>query len=172
MKPFPLLAVAALGVLLSACFTSEAPRFPFSSAVAAFGNGGRYRVYEHASGKYYHQGPLVVKRLTDGSYEFGTDKDPLQISFHDIGNGVIVGQARNMSPDDKRQPYGYSILTQKGLELFLHAPQCDKQDPTMLAAYRVVLLAENECSVDGVKESAKLFAAISAGEPTFKFVPE
>ncbi len=62
-KSMPLLVVAALSVLLSACFTSEEPMFPASSAVATFGDGGRYVVFEHVGkGAFKRQGPLTVKQ--------------------------------------------------------------------------------------------------------------
>jgi hypothetical protein len=172
MKPLALLTVAALGFLLSGCFTSETPKFPLSSSVAAFGNGGNYGVFEYSDGKYSRQGSRAVKRLPDGSYEFGDDKSPLPVSFHDIGNGVIVAQAKNEAAADKRYPYSYSILTRQGPEFFLHVPQCDRLDAALLAAHRVVFIGNYECSVEGAKDLAKLFAAIPAGDPTFKFVPE
>ena len=72
--PCPLLVVAALSVLLSACFTSEEPKFPTSSAVAAFGTGGRYVVFEHVGkGKFRKQRAITVKQTPDG-YEFIGEK--------------------------------------------------------------------------------------------------
>ena len=129
MRKFvPLLVVAALSVLLSACFTSETPKFPASSAVAAFGSGGRYVAFEHVGkGKFRKQRTLMVKQTLDGSYDFIGEKTTVPISFHDVGNGVIVGQAK--PGDNNKQAYGYLFLTRKGNELFLHLPQCDKQDP-------------------------------------------
>ena len=113
-KIMSLLAVAALSILLSACFSSEQPKFPASSAVAAFGTGGRYVVFEHVgSGKFRKQRMVTVKPMLDGSYEFVGEKTVLPISFHDIGNGIIVGQAK---PDDNKHAYGYLILTRKGNE--------------------------------------------------------
>ena len=63
-KVLPLLAVAALSVLLSACFSSEQPKFPASSAVAVFGTGGRYVVFDHVgSGKFQKQRMVTVKPM-------------------------------------------------------------------------------------------------------------
>ena len=169
-RVMPLLAVAALSILLSACFSSEQPKFPASSAVAVFGTGGRYVVFEHVgNGKFQKQRVVTVKPTLDGSYEFVGGKTVLPISFHDVGNGVIVGQAK---PDEKKQGYGYLILTRNGKEMLLHLPQCDKQDAAVLSAHGVVLRDKFECSIDKVSDPAKLFAAIVPGNPTTKMVPE
>jgi len=170
MKTVPLLVVVALSTLASACITSEAPKFSPSSAVTALGNGGQYSLWEYAGGKYYPQGTLTAKLKPDGSYEFLTDKEPIPISFHDLGNGLVVGQAKI---DDARGGYGYMILTREDSDVFLHLLQCDAQPPDLLAAHRVDVRAEkNTCSIDRVIDPAKLFAALPAGEPTFKMVPE
>jgi hypothetical protein len=169
-KPMTLLAVAALSILLSACLSSEQPKFPASSAVATFGTGGRYVVFEHVGGgKFQKQRMVTVKPMLDGSYEFVGGKTVLPISFHDVGNGVIVGQAK---PDEKKQGYGYLILTRNGKEMLLHLPQCDKQDAAVLSAHGVVHRDKFECSIDKVSDPAKLFAAIVPGDPTTKMVPE
>jgi hypothetical protein len=74
-KFLPLPVVAALSVLLSACFTSINPKFPTSSAVAAFGDGGRYVMFEHVGkGKFRKQRVMTVKQMPDGSYEFVGEK--------------------------------------------------------------------------------------------------
>lgn len=170
MKAVPLLVVVALSALTSACITSEAPKFSPSSAVTALGNGGQYTLWEYAGGKYYPQGTLTAKLRPDGSYEFLTDKEPILISFHDIGNGLVVGQAKI---DDARGAYGYMILTREDSDVFLHLLQCDAQPPDLLAAHHVDVRAEaNTCSIDRVIDPAKLFAALPASEPTFKMVPE
>jgi hypothetical protein len=50
-------------------------------------------------------------------YEFLTDEEPIPI-FHDLGNGLIVGQANSAKIDNARGTYGYMILTRKGSEVF------------------------------------------------------
>ena len=172
MRKFvPLLVVAALSVLLSACFTSETPKFPASSAVAAFGSGGRYVVFEHVGkGKFRKQRTLMVKQTLDGSYDFIGEKTTVPISFHDVGNGVIVGQAK--PGDNNKHAYGYLFLTRKDNELFLHLPQCDKQDPAVLTANGVIHRDKWECSIEKVSEPAKLFAVLTPGEPSMKLAPE
>lgn len=163
-------AVVALGLLLSACFSSEGPKFPLSSAVATFGNGGRYAVFEHVgSGKFIKRRTVMVTPLLDGSYAFGSEKGALPISFHNVGNGKIVGQSK---PGDNRNAYVYLILARKGKETFLYLPQCDAQDTALLSAHGVIFRDRLECSIDGVRDPAKLFAALSAGEPNSKMVPE
>ena len=170
-KPMSLLAVAALSILLSACFTSENPKFPLSSAVAAFGTGGRYVAFEHVGkGKFRKQRTMTVKQTPDGAYEFIGEKSSILISFHDIGNGIIVGQAK---PDDNnKHAYGYLFLIRKGNEFLFHVPQCDRQDTALLEASGVVYRDKWECSIEKVSDPAKLFAALPPGEPTNKMVPE
>lgn len=169
-NPIPLSLIAALSILLSACFTSQGPKFPVSSAVAAFGDGGRYVVFEHVgNGKYQKQRTITITKMPDGSHEFVGDKNTLPISFHDIGNGIIVAQVK---PNDGKGAYGYLILTQKGSERYLHLPQCDRQDQAMLSANGVVLRDKFECSIDKVADPAKLFTALNAGDPSTKIVPE
>jgi hypothetical protein len=173
VKSLRLLVVAALGTLVSACVTSETPKFSPSSAVPALGSGGDYSLWEHSGGKYYAQGSLTARLRPDGLYEFLTDEEPISISFHDLGNGLIVGQANITKIDYARGTYGYMILTRKDADVFLHLVQCDAQPPDLLAAHRVDVRAEqNTCSIDGVIDPAKFFAALPAGEPTFKMVPK
>jgi hypothetical protein len=169
-KAMPLLAIAALSVLLSACFTSEGPKFPVSSGVAVFGDGGRFVVFEQTGGgKYRKQRSITIKKRPDGSYEFISEKSTLPISFHDVGNGIIVAQAK---PSDNKNAYGYLFLTQKENERFLHLPQCDRQDQAVLTANGVVKRDKFECSIDKVPDPAKLFSALNPGDPSSKIVPE
>jgi hypothetical protein len=173
VKSLRLLVVAALGILVSACITSETPKFSLSSAVPALGSGGDYSLWEYAGGRYSSQGTLTARLRPDGLYEFLTDQEPIPISFHDLGNGLVVGQANITKIDNARGTYGYMILTRKGADVFLHLLQCDAQPPDVLAAHRVDVRAEqNTCSIDGVIDPAKFFAALPAGEPTFKMVPK
>jgi hypothetical protein len=169
-KSMPLLFIAALSVLLSACFTSEGPKFPVSSAIPALGDGGRFVVFEQSGGKYDNRRPMTIKKLPDGSYEFVGEKATLlQASFHDIGGGLIVAQVK---PNPNKNAYGYLFLTQKGDERFLHPPQCDQQDAAVLAANGVIKRDKFECSIDKVADPAKLFAALNIGAPSTKIVPE
>jgi hypothetical protein len=169
-KAMPLLTIAALSVLLSACFTSEGPKFPVSSAVAFFGNGGRYSVLEHVGGgKFEKKRVVTVKSMPDGTYQFIRDKAVLPISFHDVGNGITVAQAK---PNDNKNAYGYLTVTRKGKEVSLYLPQCDKQDPKLLSDYGVVPRDKYECSIDKVSDPAKLFVALTPGDPTTKMIPE
>jgi hypothetical protein len=177
-KLMPLLVAAALSVLLSGCFTSQTPKFPMSSTVPALGDGGRYVAFSHVGkGKFKRDQVLTVKRLADGAYELIPDKREKsgksrapQLSFHDVGNGVIVAQAKG--PEDNTHPYSYLFLIRKGKELFLDLPQCDKQDPAVLEANGVIFRDKWECSIEKVADPAKLFAAITPGEPDIKLTPE
>jgi hypothetical protein len=122
-----LIALSAAAALLSGCFMSEQARFALSTAVPAFGDGGRYGVFEHlGDGNYRRQETFTIKRLGDGSYEFINEKkSALPISFHDIGNGLLVGQAK---PRPDRSAYGYVVVTRSGNATLLHPLQCNAQD--------------------------------------------
>jgi hypothetical protein len=63
-------------------------------------------------------------------------------------------------------------VTRKGKEVSLHLPQCDKQDPKLLSDHGVVHRDKYECSIDKVSDPAKLFAALTPGDPTSKMIPE
>jgi hypothetical protein len=177
-KPMPLLVAAALSVLLSGCLTSQTPKFPMSSAVPALGNGGRYVMSNHVGkGKFKREQVLTVKPLPDGAYAFIPDKSEKsgksrtpQLSFHDLGNGVIIAQAKG--PEDNTHPYAYLFVMRKGKELFLDLPQCDKQDAAVLESNGVVFRDKWECSIEKVADPAKLFAALTPGEPDIKLIPE
>jgi hypothetical protein len=111
-----------------------------------------------------------VKRLADGSYEFINEKKSvLPISFHDIGNGRLVGQAK---PRPNRNIYGYLVLTRLGKETLLHAPDCSRQDAAVLAAFGVERRKKYECYIDRVADPAGLFAKVALGEPVSKMIPE
>jgi hypothetical protein len=160
-----------MGALLSGCFMSTAPKFPPGTAVPAFGDGGRYSVFEHkGDGNYIRQETFVVRRVADGSYEFINEKKAvLPISFHDIGDGALVGQAK---PRPDRNVYGYVVLTRSGNESLLHAPQCDGQDQALLTAFGVEQRKKYECFIDNVTDAAKLFSQLKRGEPASKMIPE
>lgn len=176
-KPVPLMVVAVLSVLMSGCFTSQTPKFPTSSAVPVFGSGGRYVLFNHVgNGQFKRDQAITVKLMPDGAYQLIPDNPetlaksrPPQISFHDIGNGVIVAQSET---SDNSHAYSYLFLTRKGNELFLDLPQCDKQDATVLQTHGVVFRDKWECSIEKVADPAKLFAALTPGEPDIKLTPE
>jgi hypothetical protein len=170
MKPFSLLSLAALSLVLSACFKSEVPKFPLSSAVPALGDGGRYEMFEGGEGgKYYLLfNEVEVRPRPDGAYDIVTERDPYPVSFHDIGNGRFVGQAKRDDPPG----YGYGIITREGSEVFVYSKNCDFVDVAFLVSQGV---DPNTCSIDGAKDSVTLFNAIWdavwAGQPSFKLVP-
>ena len=46
-SPVAALCVVACAAFLSGCITSKEPKFPVSSAVALFGDGGKFKVLDH-----------------------------------------------------------------------------------------------------------------------------
>ena len=165
MKPLSLLAAVALGLLLQACIKSEAPKFPLSSAVPALGDGGRYEVFERSSHVYSRLSSMEMRRRPDGAYDFVTEKDPIPMSFHDIGNGRFVVQATVDDPPG----YGYGVMMREGSAILLYTTGCDLRDPAILESHGV---DPDTCSIDNVKDPIQFFNVIfSADEPTFKLVP-
>jgi hypothetical protein len=115
-------------------------------------------------GKYSLLWRVELRPRADGAYDIITEKDPFPVSFHDIGNGRFVGQAKADTPPT----YGYGVMMRQGAVVFLYTAGCDWQDFDVLESHGV---DRKTCSIDGVKNPVKLFNAISADEPTFKLVP-
>lgn len=165
--------IAALGFLLSGCFVSEQPRFPPSSAAPAFGEGGRYGVFEHIAGdRYRRHESFLVRRRGDGGYEFVNEKgEVLSISFHTIDGGLFVGQAKTGKDKDGFE-YAYTLLRVVDNEALMYLPQCDKQDEAALTGFGVEFKGKDECIIDRVAEPLKLFGSVTLGEPFYKMVRE
>ena len=62
-------AALAASFVLSGCFFSETPKFPAETAVAAFGDGGRFQGYDRTEDDRYKKADeaiIIVKRRGDG----------------------------------------------------------------------------------------------------------
>jgi hypothetical protein len=165
------LLAAILPLLLSGCFISEQPKLPLSTAAAAFGDGGRYTVFERTEGNNYkRQETFTIKRLPDGAYAFTNEKgEAVEISFHPMGNDRFLSQAKA----EKEQPgYGYAVFRVAGNEAFLYAPQCSEQDRAKMEAFGVEINGQFECVIDRVKDPVGLFGFVDLGEPVSKLVRE
>jgi hypothetical protein len=168
------LLFAAAGVLLAGCFESEQPKFPLASAVAPFGEGGRYVVYERVENdQYRRQEVFVIKRRPDRAYDFVNEKDEVvTISLHALGGDLFAGQASNEKEKDKDKPaYAYVVFRVTGSEALLHVPQCDEQDKAMLATLEVEI-GRFECMIDRVADPSGLFKRLELGKPMSKLVRE
>jgi hypothetical protein len=166
-----LLLLTAVGALLTGCFQSEQPKFPFASATAPFGDGGRYVVYEWLAGdRFDRQEVFVITRRVDHGYDFVNEKgQTLAMSLHALGGGLFVGQAR---PNGDKSGYGYVVFRVTGNEAVLYLPQCDKQDKAILSAAGVEMKGRLECIIDGVADPAALFKQLDFGNPVSKLVRE
>jgi hypothetical protein len=165
---------AVLSLLLAGCFESEQPKFPLASAVAPFGEGGRYVVYEHVENdQYRRQEVFVLKRRPDRAYDFVNEKgEAVKISLHAMGGDLFAGQASNEQEKDKDKPaYAYVVFRITGSEALLHIPQCDEQDKTMLATLQVEI-GRFECMIDRVADPSGLFKRLELGKPISKLVRE
>jgi hypothetical protein len=164
-------AALAASFLLSGCFFSETPKFPVESAVAAFGDGGRFQVYERTEDGLYKkndQAIVVLKRRGDGGYDFVDEKNEVQpISFYPIASGNFLAQ----TPEKGGARYTYLVVRIAGNEAFIYFPDCDKQDKAQLEKLGVAI-GKFECSIDRVADPAAFFASLTLGEPTSKLVRE
>jgi hypothetical protein len=162
--------IAGLSFLLCGCFYSEAPRFSSDTAVAVFGDGGRFAFFEREVDGYQRKESFTMKRVKDG-YAFSDDKgESRTVSFHDVGNGRLAIQA--MPLPGATAAYDYAILIREGAEYFIYIPQCDRQDPKLLAEHTVGPIGKFECGIDKVSNPRALFGALDLGEPASKIVPE
>jgi hypothetical protein len=161
--------VAAASVLLGGCFLSEEAKFPPASAVAAFGEGGRYDVFEHVEGDTYkRQETFVVKRRPDGAYDFTNEKgESSAMPFFQVAGDRFVVQSP-ATPGSKGG-FAYVVFRIAGNEAFLYIPQCEAQDKDKLAAARVELRGL-ECFIDMATDPAALFATVKLGDPVSKMV--
>jgi hypothetical protein len=164
-------AALAASFLLSGCFFSETPKFPAASAVAAFGDGGRFQGYDRTEDGRYKKADeaiIIVKHRGDGGYDFVDEKDKVQpISFYPVVGGNFVGQAL----EDGKSRYSYIIFRIAGNEAFIYVPDCDKQDKAQLEKLGVAI-GQFECNIDRVADPAAFFASLTLGEPTSKLVRE
>ena len=164
-------AALAASFLLSGCFSSETPKFPAESAVAAFGDGGRFQGYERTEdGRYKKtdEAIMILKRRGDGGYDFVDEKNKVQpVSFHPIAGGNFVGQAY----ESGKSGYDYVVVRVAGNEAFIYFPDCNKQDQAQLEKLGVAI-GQFECWIDRVADPAAFFASLMLGEPVSKLVRE
>jgi len=158
------LIAVALGTLLSGCITSKDAKFPMSSAVALFGDGGKYKVFDRVDDKYIENDDAEIKKRADGSYDFVMQgNDPTAVTVHKVEGDLYVVQSKKRNAD----AYDYLLIRQAGAEFFTHAPDCNKQDKAKMAG---VEIKKDECRIDGVTDPVKFFAGLNKGEPTAKLV--
>ncbi|HEY6994380.1 MAG TPA: hypothetical protein VH397_11770 [Xanthobacteraceae bacterium] len=168
-RSLPLLAAACL--LLAGCFQSNEPKFPLAGAASPLDEGGRYAVYERGpDDRYQRQEMVLIKRRSDGAYDFVDEKGETQtVSFHALGGDLFVGQAK----DNNDQPgYGFAVLRMAGGEAVVYVPQCDAQDKAALTAVGVEVNGQHECVLDRVGDAAGLFKRLALGDPVSKLVRE
>ncbi|HVX91750.1 MAG TPA: hypothetical protein VG985_00865 [Xanthobacteraceae bacterium] len=161
--------LALLSSLLSGCFVSEQPKFPLSSAAAAFGEGGRYATLVREGGTFKPDSIMELRHRADGGYDMIDEKGvTAPISLHAIANGYYVAQGKT---EENRNSYHYVVIkpARGGAEALLYAPECKAQDTATLATFGVEVHDE-ECVLDHVADPAGLFAVLSLGKPTSKMV--
>lgn len=163
-----ILALAA-GFLLGGCFASQRPMFPGTSAVPAFGEGGRYTTFERVDDKDKPTEPIVVRRRGDGAYDFVNEKGAATpVTFHVIPGGLHVAQV--MLEGDSG--YGYVLFRIAGNQALVIPAECDKQDQARMIALGVEIRSTLECRIDKLADPVGFFAGLKTGEPVSKMVRE
>jgi hypothetical protein len=158
-------------LLLAGCFTSSQPKFPLSSAVAVFGDGGRYIAYERSSdGSFTRDETIELRKRADGSYDYIDEKGKVTpISLHGIGPDLYVVQAMR----EDGHSVDYVVVRVRGNDALTYAADCTKQDAAKLESLGVEIRDKGRvCMIDKVADPAALFATLSLGEPTGKAVRE
>jgi hypothetical protein len=175
------IAIFALSVGLGGCLTSKQPLFAQDTAVAAFGDGGRYVAYERTGARYKRDEQVQLRRVGSG-YDYVNEKgDVTAVTLHALGPRLFTIQAKS---DDGG--YNYARLRMSGAIGFVEIADCDKQDVKKLASLGIVVqeseLAKaltgrdhakvHDCLLDGVNDIGKVFATLRFGAPTGKLAPE
>ena len=166
-----LVLTIAASLLLTGCFFSDTPKFLPETAVAAFGEGGRYQGYERLDGDQYKKDEaVIVKHRADRGYDLIDEKGVAQVvTFHAIAGGYHVGQAKS----EKDTPaYSYFVIRVTGDEAYIYIPRCDTQDKSLLLRHSVTLTRQFECSLDRVFNPTEFFESVKLGDPTSKLVRE
>jgi hypothetical protein len=165
--PVAVLVTAAIGILLSGCMTSKEPKFPASSAVALFGDGGKFKVYDRGEGdQYIENDDAEIRKRADGGYDFVMQgNDPNVVTVHKIDGDLYVVQSKKKHAE----AYDYLLIRAAGSEYFTYAPDCSKQDKAKMAG---VEIKKDECHIDRVADPVKFLAALDRGEPTAKLVKQ
>jgi hypothetical protein len=161
------LLVLAVGLasLLGGCITSKQPKFSGASAVALFGDGGKYKVFDRIEAdKYIENDDAEIRKRADGGYDFLMQgNEPTAVTVHRIEGDLYVVQSKKKNADT----YDYLLIREAGGEFFTHAPDCTKQDKSKMAG---VEMKKDECRIDNVADPVKFFAGLDRGEPTAKLV--
>lgn len=168
LRRYYALSLLALAFALAGCIKSQEPKFPLDGAVAALGDGGRYRMHDRIEGGSFMPGDLAeIRKRSDGGYDFvDPAARPTPFTLHAIAGGLHVAQSRN-----KAGVYEYLVARIADGEVFTYAPDCNKQDKTTLDAFGAEMRGD-DCRIDGVKDPAGFFAKLDLGQPTGKLVRE
>lgn len=165
LSRFPVVALLAAAILLPGCITSKAPKFAASSAVALFGDGGKFKVYDRGEGdQYIENDDAEIRKRADGGYDFIMQgNDPTVVTIHQIDGDLHVVQSKKKNTD----AYDYLLIRAAGKEFFTYAPDCSKQDKSKMAGAEI---KKDECRIDGVTDPVKFLAGLDRGDPTAKLV--
>jgi hypothetical protein len=158
-------------LLLAGCFTSSQPKFPLSSAVAVFGDGGRYIAYERSSdGSFRRDETIELRKRADGGYDYIDEKGKVTpLSLYRIGPNLYVAQAIR----EDGQTADYVAVRVNGNEVLTYPLDCTKQDAAKLKSLGVEITDQGRvCNVDKVADPLTLLAGLNRGEPSGKMVRE
>jgi hypothetical protein len=171
--------VLALASGLGGCLTSQRPLFAPDSAVAAFGDGGRYVAYQRIGARYKRDESVQLRNVGNG-YDYVNEKGAVTpVTLHPLGGRLFAIQAR-----DENGGYDYARLRVRGVEAFVEIADCDKQNAKVLAKLGIVVresalaialtghdhVKEHDCILDGVSNASNAFGTLHFGAPTGKLV--
>ncbi len=162
------LAILLLG-LLSACMTSQRPLFDAATGVAALGEGSTYGSFERQEDGSFKRDATLKVTHEGTTYAFiNTDQDakPTPVTFHPLRERLFVAQA-----SAPKSGYAYLIFRFEGADIFVHVPDCDKQDKARIVALGA-RLERLECKLDGVADAKAFFEALDLGTPGAKLTRE
>jgi hypothetical protein len=153
--------------LLSACMTSQRPLFDPAGGVAALGEGGTYGSFERREdGSFNRDATLKVTRQGTTYAFINSDQDAKStpVTFHPLRERLFVAQA-----SAPKGGYAYLIFRFEGADIFIHLPDCEKQDKTRIVALGA-RMERLECKLDGVSDAKAFFDTLDIGQPHAKMV--
>jgi hypothetical protein len=157
------LALAAV-IAVSACMTSQRPLFDTASAVTPLA-AGTYGSFERQDDNSYKRDATITIERGGNGYDFiNEEKKATSITLYELRPDTFVGQAKG-----NRGDYAYLVFRIAGADIFIHIPDCEKQDKTRISEFGA-RIERLECKLDKVGDVKGFFAMLDLGQPHAKLV--
>lgn len=144
--------------------TSHHPLFGDATAVTPLGAGVYGSFERQDDGSYKRDSTITIERGGAG-YEFiNEEKKATAITLHELRPGSFIGQAKG-----NRGDYAYLVFRIAGPDIFIHIPDCEKQDKARIAEFGA-RIERIECKLDKVTDAKGFFAMLDLGVPHAKLV--